>query len=166
MLALLLVLAMSVNAFAAELDAQGESQDIDVKASYTTSATTPTVYSVDITWGAMEFTYSVGGTKDWNPADHSYSDNTTATWTASGNTVTVTNHSNDEVTASFAFAAKAGFETVTGSFDKASATLPSAEGKAVDATELAATATLTLAGTLAAETAANTTVGTITVTIQ
>ena len=56
----------------------------DVKAKYSGGAAEPEVYSVDVTWGKMEFTYSVGGTRTWNPATHLYDENVTAGWTEDG----------------------------------------------------------------------------------
>ena len=58
------------------------------------------VVSVDINWGAMEFTYNKG---TWDPVNHEYVNSTGEAWTAEGNTITVTNHSNVDVTASFEF---------------------------------------------------------------
>ena len=98
-LALALVLAMAVSASAATLTAVGE-QDIDVQAKYQDSTVTGDVYSVDISWGTMQFTYAESGSLTWNPNDHSYDGTTTTGWTAKGYTVTVTNHSNVDGTAS------------------------------------------------------------------
>lgn len=161
-LAVALVMAVGATAYAATISTGNQS--IDVEAKYQDSITTATVYSVDVTWGAMQFTYSESGAMTWNPADHTYTDNTTAAWTASGNTVTVTNHSNAAVTASFEFAALEDYDTVTGSFDIASETL---EAGVVDGYDSAdnVTSTLSLAGTLAETVTDYTRVGTITVEI-
>jgi hypothetical protein len=67
------------------------------------------IVSVDVKWGSMEFTYDKG---TWDPATHVY---TNPTWTPSGNTITVTNHSNAKIAANFAFA-KANGINVTGEF--------------------------------------------------
>lgn len=160
-LSLVMVLSLTTTAFAATLGNPGN-QDIDVKAKYQSSATTATVYSVDVAWGAMEFTYTESGTRIWDPADHSYTDTTTA-WTASGNTVTVTNHSNAPVTASFAFAPLTDYE-VTGSFDVATQSLAAGvEGDYAGAAKVVST--LTLASALSDTVTDFTKVGTITVTI-
>lgn len=161
-LALTLVMSMSITAFATTVGT-GD-QDIDVKGKYLDNSTTPTIYSVDVTWGAMEFTYTESGAMTWNPADHTYTDSTSATWVANGNTVTVTNHSNAEVTASFAFNALTAYNTVTGSFDIASETLDAGVVDGYDAADKVV-ATLTLAGTLDETVTDFTKVGTITVTI-
>ena len=54
-LAMVMVLSLSVTAFAAELDGANKSEDIDVSAKYVDGVTGGTVYSVDVSWGAMEF---------------------------------------------------------------------------------------------------------------
>ncbi len=114
--ALVLILTMSITAFAATIENSPGSQDIDVNAKYVDGVSVPTSYSVDVTWGAMEFTYTVSGTKTWDPETHTYTASTQPAWTASGNTITVTNHSNTDITASFAFSALTAYDTVTGSF--------------------------------------------------
>lgn len=49
--ALVLIPAMSITAFAATIENSSGSQDIDVSAKYVDSVSTPTKYSVDVTWG-------------------------------------------------------------------------------------------------------------------
>ena len=161
-LALAMVMSMSITAFATSVGT-GD-QDIDVKGKYLDNSTTPTIYSVDVTWGAMEFVYTESGAMTWNPENHTYTDSTSAAWVANGNTVTVVNHSNVEVTAFFEFNALDAYNTVTGSFDVASETL---DAGVVDGYEAAdkAVATLALAGTLDESVTNFTKVGTITVTI-
>ena len=62
------------------------------------------VVSVDIVWGAMEFTYTPPSQGTWDPGSHTYTDGETAgSWTSSSNSIEVTNHSNVDVTASFGF---------------------------------------------------------------
>lgn len=65
-------------------------------------------YKVDIGWGAMKFQFDAGvGT--WDPETHTYTSGTAAGWTTDGyvdgtnNKVTVTNHSNNAVTAGFTY---------------------------------------------------------------
>lgn len=165
-LTLALALSMGINAFAATVSTSGGSQDIDVKAKYDDGVNTPTVYNVDISWGAMEFTYSVSGTKTWDPENHTYTTSTSASWAASGNEITVTNHSNTEIKADFTYAKETGFDKVSGSFSNASFTLPSAEGKTTTDAALIGTTALTLAGSLESDKTVMTKVGTITVTIS
>ena len=166
LLALVLVLTMSTTAFAATIESSPDSQDIDVNAKYVGGVSVPTRYSVDVTWGAMEFTYTVSGTKTWDPETHTYTASTQSAWTAGGNTITVTNHSNTDITASFAFSALTAYDTVTGSFSSTSLMLPTAEGKAVNDPVLIGKTSLTLGGTLASDITAFTNVGTVIVTIS
>lgn len=73
-LSLALSLSLCVPAFAAEstvTETDGK-QEIDVNAKYVDSVETPTVYDVDVAWGAMEFTYTVSGTKTWDAEKHEY----------------------------------------------------------------------------------------------
>ena len=165
-LTLALFLAMNTTSFAATIESSPDSQDIDVNAKYVGGVSVPTRYSVDLTWGAMEFTYTVSGTKTWDPESHTYTTSTQPVWTASGNTITVTNHSNTDITASFAFSALTAYNTVTGSFSSASLTLPTAEGKAVNDAVLTGQTSFTLGGTLASDITDFTNVGTVIVTIS
>lgn len=165
-LTLALFLAMNTTAFAATIESSPDSQDIDVNAKYVGGVSVPTRYSVDLTWGAMEFTYTVSGTKTWDPESHTYTTSTQPVWTASGNTITVTNHSNTDITASFAFSALTAYNAVTGSFSSASLTLPTAEGKAVNDAVLTGQTSFTLGGTLASDITDFTNVGTVIVTIS
>ena len=164
-LVLVMMMSLSVSAFAATNDGT-EDTTIDVKAVYSSGTTTPDVVSVDIAWGAMEFTYSVGGTHTWDPVNHVYNDNTSATWTPKGNTVTVTNHSNVAINANLTFDVESAYQGLTGSFgEKASLSLPSA----VDTDPNAApskTAELSLSGELPESVNALTKIGTITVKIS
>ena len=166
LLTLALVLVMSTTAFAETIENNPGSQDIDVSAKYVDSVSAPTKYSVDVTWGAMEFTYTVSGTKTWDPETHTYTASTQPAWTASGNTITVTNHSNTDITASFAFSALTAYNTVTGSFSSTSLMLPTAEGKAVNDAVLTGKTSLTLGGALASDITVFTNVGTVIVTIS
>ena len=165
-LTLALFLAMNTTAFAATIESSPDSQDIDVNAKYVDGVSAPTKYSVDVSWGAMEFTYTVSGTKTWDPETHTYTASTQPAWTASGNTITVTNHSNTDITASFAFAVLPAYNTVTGSFSSTSLMLPTAEGKAVNDAVLTGKTSLTLGGTLASDITGFTNVGTVIVTIS
>ena len=114
----------------------------------------------------MEFTYSVGGSHVWNPTDHTFTDNTTAGWTASGNTVTVTNHSNVAIKAELSSTADAAYSDITGSFgEDATLLLATAVGTTKDAAT-SDTADLTLSGVLASSVTTTTKVGTITVKIS
>ena len=69
-LALTMALSMSTTALAAgNVDGAGVGpQDpIDVTAKYNDGVTEPAVYSVDLAWEDMTFTYNESGTRTWNP---------------------------------------------------------------------------------------------------
>ena len=173
--ALVLTLAMvfslaPLSAYADTITAGGGTASHDVKATYradSSGGAGGTVYSVDITWGDMAFTYTAEA-GIWDPTNHTYTDAKGGAWAVDkegGNTVTVTNHSNTDVTAVFSYAAASSFEGISGSFDNASLALKSAVGTEV-ANAPKGTAALTLNGPLDSNTPANATIGTITVTLN
>ena len=173
--ALVLTLAMvfslaPLSAYADTITAGGGTASHDVKATYradSSGGAGGTVYSVDITWGDMAFTYTAEA-GIWDPTNHTYTDAKGGAWAVDkegGNTVTVTNHSNTDVTAVFSYAAGSSFEGISGSFDNASLALKSAVGTEV-ANAPKGTAALTLNGPLDSNTPANATIGTITVTLN
>ena len=71
------------------------------------------VISVDVTWGAMEFTYSDG---TWNPETHEYEG---GGWTTAenANKISVTSTSNIPVTVSYSYTQETGYSAVDGSFN-------------------------------------------------
>lgn len=139
--------------------------EIDVTAKYKGALETPDVYNVNIEWGAMEFVYTEKGVNVWNPDIHEYQLSVQKAWTASGNTVTVTNHSNQPVTATLLFQADAGYESVKASLDKTVMKLDTAVGTSVEEAP-ADTAVLTVDGTLDSSVREFTTVGRITVSLR
>ena len=58
--------------------------------------------SVEISWGAMEFTYTEGQ-QVWNTQTHQY-EYPDAKWTGNGNTISVSNHSDKNINVGFCFA--------------------------------------------------------------
>lgn len=162
-LILALVLALSLTALA-DTSKPGN-QTHDVKAQYVDNSTEIPVYSVDVSWGAMEFTFTKSGDKTWNAESHTYTDNTKTEWTASGNTVTVTNHSNASVIVTLSVALQDAYKGVTATFSTTSKTLKAGvEGKPDEADSL--TSTLTLSGNLPDTVKTLTTIGSITVAIN
>lgn len=162
-LILALVLALSLTALADS--AKPENQTHDVKAQYVDNSTQAPVYSVDVSWGAMEFTFTKSGDKVWNADSHTYTDNTKTEWTAKDNTVTVTNHSNASVIVTLSVSLKDAYKDVTATFSTASKTLKAGvEGKPGEADYL--TSTLTLSGNLPETVKTLTSIGTITVAIN
>ena len=167
-LALAMVLSLSTTALAAgNVNGAGVgSQDpIDVTAKYNDDATEPTVYSVDLTWEDMTFTYNESGTRTWDPDTHTYTDTTSAGWDKVTAAVTATNHSNAEVKVSFTYTPQ-GDTGVTASMSKDSFKL-AAGGENKPNEAATDSSILTITGTPNdSVTAEGVTIGTITVTIE
>lgn len=169
-LALTMTLSLSTTALAGgNVDGAGVgSQDpIDVTVKYNDSATEPTVYSVDLTWEDMTFTYNESGTRTWDPDTHTYTDTTSAGWDKVTAAVTATNHSNTKVTVSFTYTPQ-GDTGVTASMTKPSFILAAGvEGRPDEAATNSSL--LTIKGDTkpnSSVTAEGVTIGTITVTIE
>ncbi len=158
---LAMVLSMTtVSVFADTIDASDGSASKNVTATYNKGDSDTTVYSVTITWDAMHFTYNDGA---WNPDKHAYD----ASWSATGNTVTVTNHSNAAINAKLSYKAAENYSGITGTFEGTDSNDTLALASAVNTTydqAPTATATLNLSGVLD-KAASDTTVGTITVAL-
>lgn len=174
------VLAASVLAAGTTITAWADlttpgSESVDVTGTYRSGSTSNPVYSVDVSWGSMAFTYTEGSEGTWNPVSHQYDGATEAGWTADGNEggkVTVTNHSNAAIKANLSFSSETGYAEIGGTFTETSGTandgsleLASAENTAVaDAPK--AQAVLALTGKLAENTPEGTKIGTVTVSFQ
>lgn len=173
-LAILLTLALmcaGLTVFAessgsATVSSPGETAEIDVQGKYAASAPPATVYHVEVSWGSMEFTYNAATQGSWNPSTHSYGEGSEASWTCDtdANVITVKNHSNAGITASFDFEAVEDFN-VEGVFSDDSLTLDTAEGKDLGDTPTGTTA-LTISGGLDSGVTVFTKIGTVTVTIS
>ena len=160
-LALVLTFALSVTCFAAIAADGTGSESKSVTAKYVAPTYSGEVYGVNVEFGKMEFTYTAASQGTWDPDTHTYLESAAAKWTADGNTVKVTNHSNVAITVKVAYANAQGVEGVTGSFDKPTFDLDA--GVAGDkANADNDTATLTLAGAIDQ---AYDVIGTVTVTI-
>lgn len=166
LLALTMAGAVSVSAYAATVTESGRENSVDVKGTYVAGKTTPTVYSVDVAWGSMEFTYTDEYIGDWNPETHQYVNPIPASWSCDtdANKVSVTNHSNTAITATLAYTQKAEYSAVTGAFSKTQLSIPSAVNTEVTAAPNASSL-LSLKGELSKDTS-NTTVGTVTISIK
>ena len=170
-LAAAMLCTMSLTAFAATVTTGTGSDSADVKGTYQAGTPGSTVYRVDISWGAMEFTYTDGAAGVWDPETHAYGTAGSGSWSSTTNAVTVTNHSNAAVTATLSYAPEASYSAISGSFAETSGTandgiltLATAEGTTA-ANPPSATATLNLTGALASGTT-NTKIGTVTVTLS
>lgn len=167
-LAFLLVMNMSVCAYATETAGtvgQNGSKEIDVTAKYSSSTDTPSVYSVDIEWSSMIFTYTQKETKTWNAANHSYTTAKEGAWDKDTATITVTNHSNVSVNANVVYTEVTGMG-ISGTLANNSAELDAGVEGDYDAAD-SFTATLSIEGTPNnSVTSEGVTIGTIKVTIS
>lgn len=146
---MVLVIAMSamVCVSASELTdtlGQNASKEIDVTAKYSASVSTPEVYSVDISWDSMTFSYTQKDTKNWNADNHSYNTVTEGGWDKTASTVKVTNHSNASVEVSVEYTAVED-TGISGTLSDASAVLSAGEEGNFDGAD-SVTATLTISG--------------------
>lgn len=180
---------LGTTAFAAEGPAAGsktltdekKSVEITVSGEYVENQESPEVISMDIEWGAMNFTYAAKQQGTWQPTTHTYDGATEVEGWAGKTTsdIKVTNHSNVDVTASFEFEAMSGFaptsdeadDGVKGSFSQKSVDLDAGVAKDEDhpnAYDEAATETVTfsIGGKLKQGTAKDTQIGTITVSVD
>ena len=177
-MALILCIAMSATAFAASpLESVGATDTKNVIGNYQAGSSVTTVYSVDLLWGAMEFTYTDAIAGSWNPTAHEYEGASPAawSWTEDSNKITATNHSNTAITAGLSFANAGGsFAGIAGGFFSTSTT----GGSSVSSIQLITAVGTELAsapkgsayfrvtgGTIASGTS-NATIGTITVTLS
>ena len=173
--ALVLTLAMvfslaPLSAYADTITAVGGTATHDVTATYvdgSSGGAGGTVYSVDITWGDMAFTYTAEA-GIWDPTNHTYTDAKGGAWTVDnkdGNKIKVTNHSNAEITASIDYTPAPGYDSISGSFDKTSLVLATAVDTEVSNAPNDSAA-LTLTGALDSAATTSTKIGTITVTLN
>lgn len=166
LLALLMVTSLSVSAFAAEGVGNGGSDSADVKGTYKGTAAS-TVYSVDISWNGLEFTYNGEYEGEWNPNTHSYDNGTKGGWAEGTGTITITNHSNTGITAVPSYKAASGFEDAGMTFSTTSLTVATADNGVGTAAGSAVTGTITVTptGTLP-EGTTGAVIGKITITIS
>ena len=145
----------------------------DVYVTYQEGESSATIYSVDIVWESMEFTYTAASEGTWNPSTHTFIGVEGASWSFANNKITVTNHSNADVNTSFSYTPAANFSAVSGAFvdvhkdaiTNATLTLRSAVGSTLDEAP-SGTAYLSLTGELSSSLATKTVCGTVTVTIN
>lgn len=163
-LALVMMFTMATVAFA--VTNTGNNTDINVSGQYVDNSRQVESISVDISWGTMKFEYTTTGNHVWNPGTHDYDDNTQTNWVATGNTITIFNHSSVGVDVALTFNVNQGFETVRGSFSNGSFNLPSAVGKTTTDESLKKVATFNLGGTLDKSNTTLATIGKIVVGIS
>ena len=130
-LALTMIVGMSLTAFAAPVTFTEDTatQEIPLKAEYSTQDTTSydVVYSVDVVWGDMNFTYQADGVRyGWNDQTFQYNKviggatGAGAGWNKESSTITITNRSNTALAIDVNMTAVPGF-TVEGQMEVASA---------------------------------------------
>jgi len=102
------------------------SYDFDVTGSYVANtAESGTVFSLDITWTDLSFTYYSEKPLEWDTESHTYIDSEPAHWEGQG-TITITNHSNTDIYAVPTYAAKTGYEDAAMAFSTEKLLLASA----------------------------------------
>lgn len=160
-------LAVSSFAFASStpITSVGGTGTQNVMGQYHTNDAAATVYSVDVAWDSMAFTYTVASEGTWNPTTHSFDSASEGSWSDTDNTVKVTNHSNAAVNVTVSYAAEGSYSGITGSFSNGSFQLATAEDTEVGNAPNQ-TATLTLTGALDKSVTTSTKLGTATVTIS
>ena len=161
-LAIMLVLSMAVTVCASTGVGQGDSESTAVKGTYS-EKTVKTVYSLDIAWEGLSFTYNAEYKGEWNADTHTYENGTAAGWAAGTGKITVTNHSNTGITAVAKYTANADYKTAGMTFSTNSlqvATADNGTGSAV-----VGSITVTPNGSLP-EGTNNVEIGTITITIS
>ena len=145
----------------------GGTDSAAVKATYTPGGTSPSVFSVDIVWGSMEFTYTGESAGTWNPKNHSYDGKKAAAWSCADgeNVIKVTNHSNSETTAVMEYTPETEYGGISGTFSDSEIMLESAVGTEVENAP-SGSSKLTLSGELSDKSALSKSIGTVTVKIR
>lgn len=112
----------------------GNDSPINVYGKYVANTDRP-VYSINISWGNMEFTYTEGSKGTWNPTTHNYDNPIPSGWTCSegGNIIKVVNHSNTDIDIKLSFNSDTNLNfAISGTFDYSDFTLETAEGTLVN----------------------------------
>lgn len=155
--------------------------EIPVTATYQEIGNTDTVYSVDIIWGSMNFTYQVQK-GSWDPETHSYSTSSSGTWadpisganSLNSNQLKITNHSNAAVAYSIEYTPNDSYSDISALFSCdggegdpsiTDCSLPTAVDKDQTNPLLTKTFDLSLSGSLP-KNATLASIGTITITLS
>ena len=147
--ALTLTLSLSMGtAVYAEGSSMPTSNSTEIKATYQTGTVkNDAVYSVDIEWGNLAYTYDSGKMKTWNPTELKYEikDTGASAWSCAegADKIKVTNNSNVGITAKLSYSPE--YTLVEGKLDRNKINLNSAEGTEVGEGP-SGTATLALTG--------------------
>ena len=119
-LAILMIATLAIPVFAGETIDDSATVNVNGIVQYTGSSETQIV-SVDVAWEDMTFTYVEGVHFGWDPENHEYAGAYEGYWENDRADITVTNHSNTEVTATLSY--EGIVETVIGAFTEASGTM-------------------------------------------
>lgn len=173
LLAVALVAALSVTAMAADNAAGslvGNNSKV-VQGIYAAGADVD-AYKVAITWGDMQFTYAAAQ-RVWDTENYEWDTTQAAGWSVvegKTNTITVVNHSSEDITATFTWTAGANYNGIGANFtdDEGTALAGNAliVGDATGGAAVTEVAKFMPTGTLADSVNALTDLGTITVAIS
>ena len=95
--------AVSANVFAAETNTGNGATNITVNGVFVAGNPAGEKISADISWEAMNFTYTEGDAGEWLPNEHKYAEDAQSYWESTKKNITVTNHSNVAIEARFSF---------------------------------------------------------------
>lgn len=173
LLAIVMVCALSVSAFAADITTSNGTDSATVYGTYVAGAQAPK-YVVSVSWGSMKFVYT-DNAQVWNEEDHKWEANGGAGWALADeatNYIKITNDSSAAVVATLSFAPAANYTSGAGAFTMVTEdvtfednafTLPvAAADTAATEYELSFVPTTALANTVTTEAA----IGTITVELS
>ena len=169
-----LVVAMSVTVSATDATEGVSGNSQEVLASYEEGTQDKTVINVDISWEQMSFTYNGESAPAWNAEEHRYEGEATEAGWASGNgTITIRNNSNAVLQAIISYNQEPAFDDVFMNFTDKEPYVGSAytddnmdaEGN-VCGTPCEITIKAIPTGILPKETADNTRIGSITITLN
>ena len=170
--ATILGLSSGTVAMAATIDSARGTDSHAVYGTYQPEDAVETVYSVDVSWGSMEFTYTDGAvSKTWDPSTHEYKESVgEGSWSNQdgANKVTVTNRSNKALTATVEAATSDPYAGITAKVDNDSLSLADASIGATTSeagTASTASTTISLSGKLTDKNANKATIGSVTVKI-
>lgn len=164
-LILLLCFGVTAAAESSNISDENGSQSLDVMVNYSKNSTEPPIYSVDISWDDLVFSFSESESNIWNPEDHSYTKRSAGRWDRTSASITITNHSNVDVNVTLTYAPIEN-TGVTGTLSNGTGTLVGGTTGEYDSAA-SMISTLTISGTPAGLSAdSKTKVGTITITIK
>ena len=160
---------LATSASSANIENNGGNAVSPIKASYElSSAEIEEVYYVDVAWGSFENTYKTNDVKVWNPETLKYEIKAgTPEWTSArgANTVSVTNHSNTDITAVISYTPGEGYGDISASFDKSVIALSAPAENSPYESAPKDSATFSLSGEFSGEAGDTVEVGTVTVSL-